>query len=1105
MLNLKTVFFAFMACLLPAGLMAQPCYFPGDDARWDWQFARPGITAGTVQAMLPLQDGTLLVATSFPGSFGGNTQFGTLARWDGQRFLPFGGTLYGNPSVSAAVQDAQGNIYIGGFFSGGNNPNGTQVPSQNVIRWNVAQQRWEAVGTGVNDRVNALAIDQDTLYLAGRFTATQAVTPLPMSRVGKFVMTTGTFQALGGGVAAVGTGSGEVNALATGANGQLFVGGSINRADGDTIFSIARWRPGLGWDDMDGGLPSFGINGSGQPTGSSSAANVQSLAYDAATGKLYAGGTFGQFIGSAGVAQIKGFAVWDGTTWTLIPCVGVPISFSAYSVHALAIDPVTHKVYLGGTFVATGTTNPLNTSQGNGIMAYDPATQTYDNLEGGIVISTGIAGTVLSIGLFQGRVYAGGSFAQRQPTGDFANNLIVFDPVARQWDNLGNGINDVGQIFDAVRYNNDLMVAGSFARLDNLQIPGVAKWNPATGWDTVLTGFFGNINSNFNSTIYTLYRENNDLYIGGVFGGVGNITTTSIIRYNLISKTFTSWGTGLGGTVPRADAFIRFKNELYVAGSFTSINGTSATHISKLTPGGWVSVGSINSSITALANAGDSVLYVVGNFSQVNGNAAMNKIARYDGTAWTPVGQGINNGTPKTVAIHPLTGDVYVGGNVSSPRQSNGQVVTAQKLLRWDGNQWSQADNFVNDASFTNINHMVFDAQGTMYLTGGFRQAGGQTVNSILRWNPSFGLAGFGAGLNADPAAAVNSATTDAASRIVLADSFMFVVGTLFQAGNNQSSRIARYRLDDPASGAVVVNLGPDITSCTSVTLNAGAPGASYVWNTGDQTQSITASTTGWYSVLAFRSGCLDEDSVFVTIVQPDPVFVSDTVSGCNEVIADAGSGYISYYWSDGSSGQSVPSVVSRLLTVQVIDVNGCVVTDSVYANVTGYDPSAFVMFTVSGDTTVVFDGTESFGADTYFWDFGDGNTGTGETVTHTYLRNDTFTVTLIVTNACGSDTFQTVVVVDFLTSLDADLRLSALEAYPNPANATVFLRGETPVTTPLTIRWMDLQGRVLQSLTVRPASGQVDTRLSVPETPGMYFLQVVSDAGAKTFPVVVR
>jgi hypothetical protein len=72
----------------------------------------------------------------------------------------------------------------------------------------------------------------------------------------------------------------------------------------------------------------------------------------------------------------------------------------------------------------------------------------------------------------------------------------------------------------------------------------------------------------------------------------------------------------------------------------------------------------------------------------------------------------------------------------------------------------------------------------------------------------------------------------------------------------------------------ITVNLGPDVTVCasSSLTLNAGNPGATYLWSTGASTQSITVDSTGLglgtfpFSVTVTSNvGCQASDLVNVT------------------------------------------------------------------------------------------------------------------------------------------------------------------------------------------------------------------------------------------------
>lgn len=62
------------------------------------------------------------------------------------------------------------------------------------------------------------------------------------------------------------------------------------------------------------------------------------------------------------------------------------------------------------------------------------------------------------------------------------------------------------------------------------------------------------------------------------------------------------------------------------------------------------------------------------------------------------------------------------------------------------------------------------------------------------------------------------------------------------------------------------VNLGADTTHCGAITLNAGSY-SSYLWNTGNTTQTISAVSTGTYSVTVSNGGnCTSSDAISVTI-----------------------------------------------------------------------------------------------------------------------------------------------------------------------------------------------------------------------------------------------
>ncbi|MPM33862.1 hypothetical protein SDC9_80443 [bioreactor metagenome] len=104
----------------------------------------------------------------------------------------------------------------------------------------------------------------------------------------------------------------------------------------------------------------------------------------------------------------------------------------------------------------------------------------------------------------------------------------------------------------------------------------------------------------------------------------------------------------------------------------------------------------------------------------------------------------------------------------------------------------------------------------------------------------------------------------------------------------------------------VIVNLGADRSICPGdeITLDAGNPGATYIWSTGASTQSVVVSADGQYSVFVSMNGCSGDDDIFITMLQ-DP-FVD---LGADEVLCEGLTKVLyasfpasDYVWQDGSA-----------------------------------------------------------------------------------------------------------------------------------------------------------------------------------------------------------
>ncbi|TNF25931.1 MAG: HYR domain-containing protein [Bacteroidetes bacterium] len=135
----------------------------------------------------------------------------------------------------------------------------------------------------------------------------------------------------------------------------------------------------------------------------------------------------------------------------------------------------------------------------------------------------------------------------------------------------------------------------------------------------------------------------------------------------------------------------------------------------------------------------------------------------------------------------------------------------------------------------------------------------------------------------------------------------------------------------------VIVANGP-LSFCSggSVTLNAGAGYDAYLWSTGEQSQSITVSSSGVVEVQVWDEfGCNGSDEAIVSVLQLPNAVISPAgpVSICSgdSVTLTANGNFSAYAWSpNGESAASIVVDESGSYSVTVTDPNnGCTATSS--------------------------------------------------------------------------------------------------------------------------------------------------------------------------------
>ncbi|HMK19059.1 MAG TPA: FG-GAP-like repeat-containing protein [Chitinophagaceae bacterium] len=106
-----------------------------------------------------------------------------------------------------------------------------------------------------------------------------------------------------------------------------------------------------------------------------------------------------------------------------------------------------------------------------------------------------------------------------------------------------------------------------------------------------------------------------------------------------------------------------------------------------------------------------------------------------------------------------------------------------------------------------------------------------------------------------------------------------------------------------------IVDLGKDSILCEgrTIILDAFNAGATYTWNNGSASSSITPNQSGVYNVKVDLNGCIKKDTVIVTFKRVPRFSLGNDTSVCNDqpIILDPKISGVTYLWQDGSTSST--------------------------------------------------------------------------------------------------------------------------------------------------------------------------------------------------------
>lgn len=173
------------------------------------------------------------------------------------------------------------------------------------------------------------------------------------------------------------------------------------------------------------------------------------------------------------------------------------------------------------------------------------------------------------------------------------------------------------------------------------------------------------------------------------------------------------------------------------------------------------------------------------------------------------------------------------------------------------------------------------------------------------------------------------------------------------------------------------IALGNDTSFCNGqqVVLDAGSGFVSYAWNTGASVQTFAVKQVGTYSVTGKdANGCVSADTIRVTAVYNNPVVqLPQKQVLCNnqDNVLDAGPGFITYRWQDGSAAGNFTVTQPGTYWVKVTDNHHCEAADTITVTGIAQPPSGFIDTdtAICATTTVLLQPDISFSS--YVWSNG--------------------------------------------------------------------------------------------------------------------------------------
>lgn len=334
-------------------------------------------------------------------------------------------------------------------------------------------------------------------------------------------------------------------------------------------------------------------------------------------------------------------------------------------------------------------------------------------------LGSGVNGSVSALAAIGNELYVGGTFTS---AGGVPGTSYIAKWNGTSWVAIGGGLN--GPVNTLLVVGTDLYVGGGFTSAGTTSANNIAKWN-GTSWSALGNGTNGYVSA--------LLSMGSDLYVGGRYTSAGGVNAKCISKWNTSTLTWSAVGSGVNPNASGVQALASIGSDLYIGGAFYLGNGgaNNPRNIVK-----WNTITSTLTSMGAGLNATvqslvvlNGELYAGGEFNDIIGFSSLNHVAKWDGTNWTPLGNGTTGnvaGFSNTLLV--MGSELYVGGQFAVAG-----TTPAKAIAKWDGSYWFALGNGVSGSPY---NVFALENIGSdIYAGGHFSAAGNSSANNIAKYS----------------------------------------------------------------------------------------------------------------------------------------------------------------------------------------------------------------------------------------------------------------------------------------------------------------------------------------------------------------------------------